>query len=312
MTIMQVCLAAVLALSAGPAGAQPVDGQRFLNIAHRGASGLAPEHTFAAWDLAGASGADYIEVDVRLTRDGVLVVLHDKTLDRTARGPAESCTGAVRSKAFRQVRRCDVGSWFNQRYPARARPEYVGLRVPTLAEVFRRYGASTAYYIEVKSDGTAPGPAERELLRLLDVYGFRQSAAIDRRVLIQSFSQSSLQFIHELDASLPLVRLLSPRAGDTRELLDTAADYAIGVAPSASIVDDGFVAAAHERCLAVHPYTVDRAARMRELIAAGVDGVITNRPDRLNAVLERDPEQVRPDASSAAAHAALMCQTDGS
>ena len=306
MKIVQLFLVALLAL---PAGAQPVDVEHFVNIAHRGASGLAPEHTFAAWDLALASGADYIEQDVHLTRDGVLVVLHDDTLDRTARGPAETCTGPVRSKTYAQLRSCDVGTWFNERYPERARPEYVGLRIPTLAQVFERYGTKTSYYIETKSPETAAGLAERELLRLLDVYGLRQSAAVDGKVLIQSFSPLSLRLIHTLDPSLPLVQLLAAGAGEARDtLLDNVADYAIGVGPSASAVDRAFVTAAHERCLVVHPYTVDSEARLSELVAVGVDGVFTNRPDTLNAVLQRDPDQVRPDAARAAAHAARTCR----
>ena len=72
-------------------------------IAHRGASGYAPEHTFASYDLAVEKGADYLEQDLQLTADGVLVVLHDATLDRTARGPAASCTGPVSEKTLAQV-----------------------------------------------------------------------------------------------------------------------------------------------------------------------------------------------------------------
>ena len=309
MKFVQLCLVALVALFVLPAGAQPVDAERFVNIAHRGASGLAPEHTFAAWDLALAAGADYIEQDVHLTRDGVLVVLHDDTLDRTARGPAEACSGPVRSKTYAQLRTCDVGTWFNERYPQRARPEYVGLRIPTLAQVFERYGTTTSYYIETKSPETAAGLAERELIRLLDVYGLRQPAATDGKVLIQSFSPLSLRLVHALDPSLPLMQLLAAGAGGARDtLLDNVANYAIGVGPSASGVDGAFVTAAHERCLVVHPYTVDGEAQLRELIAVGVDGVFTNRPDVLNALLQRDTEQVRPDAARVAAHATRTCR----
>ena len=116
-------------------------------IAHRGASAEAAEHTLAAYDLALAQGAHYIEQDLQLTRDGVLVALHDPTLDRTARGPREHCTGLVIEKTVAQLRRCDVGRWFNERYPAEARAEYVGLRIPTLAEVLARYGRRARYYI---------------------------------------------------------------------------------------------------------------------------------------------------------------------
>lgn len=293
-----------------PAHAEPVPVDRFLNIAHRGASGLAPEHTIAAWDRAIEHGADYLEQDVHLTRDGVLVVLHDDTLNRTARGPAENCSGPVRTKTWAQLGTCDVGTWFNERYPDRARPEYVGLRIPSLAQVFERYGTGVAYYIELKSPEAAPGLVQRELLRLLDLYGLRGSAVRNGTVLIQSFSPAGLRIMHALDPALPLIQLLAAvPAGAARDaLLDGVAEYAVGVGPGAGGVTTELVTAAHDRCLAVHPYTVDDAERLTELLAMGVDGVFTNRPDTLTEVLERDLAQERPDAVKAAAHANRRCR----
>ena len=170
-----------------------LEGGPVLNVGHRGAKGLAPEHTTASYDLALALGADYIEQDLRMTSDGVLVVLHDETLDRTARGPAENCTGAVSEKTLAQVKTCDMGSFFNEENPEYAREEYVGLQIPTLEEVFQRYGPSTNYYIETRSSEAPPGNSGiadssrmEELLRLMDQYGLRQPAAESWRVLIQS------------------------------------------------------------------------------------------------------------------------------
>src|SRR5918997_3834211 len=163
-----------------------------LNVGHRGASGYAPEHTIPAYDLALKMGADYIEQDLQLTRDGVLVVLHDETLNRTARGPAANCAGRVDTKTLAQLKTCAVGSWFNAAFPAKARPEYVGLRIPTLEQVFQRYGKRINYYIETKSPETADRMEER-LLALLDRYKLRKPAAVRRQVLIQSFSPASLQ-----------------------------------------------------------------------------------------------------------------------
>src|ERR671916_500502 len=146
MTVLTV----LLAFAAPVAGAAPekkAPGKKasadapVLNIGHRGASGYAPEHTFAAYDLALKLGADYIEQDLQMTKDGVLVVLHDDTLDRTATGPARNCTGLVIEKTLAQLKTCEVGRWFNRAYPLYARPEYAGMRIPTLEEVFQRYGA---------------------------------------------------------------------------------------------------------------------------------------------------------------------------
>jgi glycerophosphoryl diester phosphodiesterase len=257
-----------------------------LNIAHRGASGHAPEHTFPSYDLALRFGADYIEQDLQETADGVLVVLHDETLDRTARGPAANCTGRVADKTLAQIKTCDVGSWFNDANLDAARPEYVGLRIPTLEEVFRRYGKRANYYIETKSPESADR-MEEKLLALLDRYGLRAPAVDHRQVLIQSFSPASLLKIHaQLDPELPLIQLLygGPSLAN-QAALDVIKSYAVGIGPAAASVDRALVDAAHARGLGVHPYTVNEPAEMRALLGAGVDGMFTNFPDRLEALL---------------------------
>ena len=316
--LLAAALAAAVLLAAAPAGAkagakQPEPEDVVLNVGHRGASGYAPEHTFTAYDLALRMGADYIEQDLQMTRDGVLVVLHDETLDRTARPTAESgpgdCTGLVRGKTLAQIKTCDVGSWFNEAYPQYARPEYVGLRIPTLEEVFQRYRKSVNYYIETKSPEAAPG-MEEELLRLMDEYGLTRPAAERWQVLIQSFSPASLQKVHALDPSLPLIQLFSgTETSETiRAKLDATAAYAVGIGPSKDDVDAELVGAAHARCLDVHPYTVNESAEMEGLIATGVDGMFTNFPDRLDAVLGESAIEGRKRAAALAERANDACR----
>ena len=114
-------------------------------------------------------GADYIEQDLQVTSDGVLVVMHDGTLNRTTRGAAENCTGAVNTKTLAQIKTCSAGQWFG--------PEWVDEKIPTLEEVFQRYGKTVNYYIETKQ----PDPAdhmEEKLLALLDKYGLREPAVV--------------------------------------------------------------------------------------------------------------------------------------
>jgi glycerophosphoryl diester phosphodiesterase len=276
----------VVALVSPSAAIAEPPGEQVLNVGHRGASGEAPEHTLLAYDLAIRQGADYIEQDLQLTSDGVLVVLHDPTLDRTARGPAANCIGRVDTKTLAQLKTCDVGSWFNAAFPERARPEFVGLRIPTLEEVFQRYGKRINYYIETKSPETADRMEER-LLALLDRYGLRKAAAVRRQVLIQSFSAASLQKIHALDPSLPLIQLnsITDTSERLRAQLDGVASYAVGIGPFLSNVDVALVAAAHDRCLEVHPYTVNDSPTMTMLLALGVDGMFTNFPALLDRVL---------------------------
>jgi glycerophosphoryl diester phosphodiesterase len=249
-------------------------------IGHRGASGYAPEHTLAAYDLALTLGADYIEQDVALTADGVLVCLHDGTLDRTARGDAVDCKGAVATKTLAQLRTCDMGSWFNDAYPDRARAEYVGLKIPTLEEVFQRYGSTANYYIETKTLGTT-AQMEPELVRLLNQNRLRDGAVTKHSVLVQSFDAESLQRVRALDAEIPLVLL----GGATTAQIQAAARYAFGIGPSSGSVNAALIDAAHALGLAIHPYTVNETADLQRLARLCVDGMFTNFPDRYRAVL---------------------------
>jgi glycerophosphoryl diester phosphodiesterase len=259
-----------------------------LAIGHRGASGYAPEHTVAAYDRAIELGADYIEQDLQLTKDGVLVALHDPTLDRTARGTPENCKGLVIEKTLAQIKTCDVGLWFNAAFPQFARAEYVGQRIPTLEEVFQRYRHRVNYYIETKNPQDAPG-MEEKLLALLDKYNLRGGAVKRNQVLIQSFSDASLIKIHGLDPALPLIQLFPGLPSATiRGLLDQVKTYSVGIGPSKGSVDAALVDAAHARCLDVHPYTVNDSTEMVSLIALGVDGMFTNFLDRLTAILGHD------------------------
>jgi glycerophosphoryl diester phosphodiesterase len=258
-----------------PVSLPPAPQNTALVIAHRGASAYAPEHTFAAWDLARAMGADYLEQDIQQTLDGVLVVLHDDTLDRTARGPAENCSGPVRSKTLAQLRTCEVGSWFNERFPERARPEYVNERIPTLEEVFQRYGREVRYYIETKSPETTDLMMEQRLVALMDAYGLREPAIREQQVLIQSFSPASLLRLQAIDPALPLIQLFAAGAGLA---LEFAATYAVGIGPSAGQVDAALVQRAQALGLMVHPYTVNNPETQAALLALCVDGMFTDVP----------------------------------
>ncbi len=259
-------------------------------IAHRGASGTAPEHTFASYDRAIAMGADYIEQDLQMTSDSVLVVMHDPTLDRTTRGTAADCTGKVIEHTLAQVMRCDAGAWFNERQPALANAAYVGARVPTLEELFVRYGTTTNYYPETKNPADAPG-MERRLVALIRRYHLMPGEAPRGRVVVQSFSEPSLRLVHAMAPDLPLIQLMNQRvpAASLDSAFASIATYADGVGPDRKLVDSLFVARAHAHCLAIHPYTVDDEGEMRRLLTLGVDGLFTNHADRMRALVPGVP-----------------------
>lgn len=240
-------------------------------IGHRGASGYAPEHTLPSYDRALAIGVDYIEQDLQMTSDGVLVTMHDPTLDRTTNG-----TGPVIERTLAEVKQLDAGSWFA--------PEFAGTTVPTLRELFERYGKSANYYIETKNPEDAPG-MEEALLALLEEFDLR-AAAIERwQVLIQSFSRESLLKIRKLDPKLPVIQLI-PKEYDSaaiRAQLDSIRSYAVGIGPSRLSVDAALVDAVHAHGLAIHPYTVNDPADIALMKHLEVDGIFTDYPDRAQA-----------------------------
>jgi glycerophosphoryl diester phosphodiesterase len=273
-------------------------------IAHRGLSGLAPEHTWEAYDRAIEIGADYIEQDLHMSADGELVILHDDSLERTARGPEPHCSGRAREKSLAQLRRCDFGSWFDA--------AFAGQSIITLSELLSRYGRTTRYYIETKHPDEMPG-MEEKLVAELRQFGFLDESqswepdpgkpaaqvqandpggtdakSIDKMapVVIQSFSRDSLEKMRALAPALPRVQLVEQGdlAGQIENGLKEIASYAIGVGPNHRDVDATFVAAAHRHGLWVHPWTVNDPAEMERLIELGVDGLFTDRADRLLAL----------------------------
>ncbi|MBO1582431.1 glycerophosphodiester phosphodiesterase [Bacillus sp. XF8] len=276
---------------------------KFFNIAHRGASGHAPEHTFASYDLVKKMKADYLELDIQLTKDGQLIAMHDTSVDRTTNG-----TGEVRDKTLSEIKSLDAGSWFNEAYPEKAKQEYVGQKVPTLEEIFQKYGRSMKYYIETKSPDVYPG-MEEKLLGLLEKYNLVGQNMSSSRVMIQSFSQESLKKIHSMNQNIPLVQLLWYYPNENNEIIEwsgvthapksvtnqdfqTIKEYAIGIGPNLRndngelIINEPYMKKARENGLLIHPYTINEKEDMRLLIGWGATGMFTNYPDRLHSVLK--------------------------
>lgn len=253
-----------------------------LNVAHRGASGHAPEHTIAAYELGEQLKGDYIEIDLQMTKDGHLIAMHDETVNRTTNG-----TGLVKDKTLEEIKELDAGSWFNEKYPEYAKEEYEGLQVPTLEEVFETFGRGADYYIETKSPDVYPG-MEEKLLDLLDEYKLTGVNGRSSHVIIQSFSQESLLKIHEINPTIPLVQLKSYRtpAAITDEEIETIKEYAIGVGPNFKQIDHAYVEKVRENGLQIHPYTINEKEDMRKALEWGVTGLFTNFPDRFNEVLK--------------------------
>lgn len=272
-------------------GTGPLQPGRAIVIAHRGASAVAPEHTTAAYDRAVQLGADYIELDVQRTKDGVLVVIHDATLDRTARGVSADCTGRVAEKTIAQIESCDAGTWFNATYPALARAEFASLRVPRLADVVTRYTGATKLYIETKEPESYPG-IEADLVAVFRQNGISPGTAALPRVFIQSFSKASLVRFKALDADFPLIQLISATSPSAiiAQLPDVRT-YAAGIGVRKADVTPALIQSVHAACLLVHPYTVNDEHEMLSLLEMGADGIFTDRPDLLRDAIARAPDR---------------------
>ncbi len=259
-----------------------LNSNKILNVAHRGASGHAPEHTLAAYELGEQMKGDFIEVDLQMTEDGVLIAMHDEKVDRTTDG-----SGLVKDMTLAEIKQLDAGSWFNEAYPDKAKPEYAGLTVPTLEEIIGEFGRESRYYIETKAPNVYPGMQE-ELLRVLYKHKLNGSNAASSKVLVQSFSADSLLEIHELDPEIPLIQLISysEPATITDQEISAIKEYALGIGTSYTSIDKEYVEKIRENELLIHPFLVNSKADMERLLDWGVTGMFTNFPDRLDEVLK--------------------------
>ncbi|HUU13722.1 MAG TPA: glycerophosphodiester phosphodiesterase family protein [Terriglobia bacterium] len=239
-----------------------------LVIAHRGAAADAPENTLVAFELALGQGADAIELDVHLSADGVPVVIHDMRLDRTTSGK-----GLVRKHTAAEIRRLDAGSWFNRRYPAKARPNYSAQRIPMLAEVLGWVRAHQCrVFVEIKTGGkTYPG-IEAKVLE--EIY----RAGVAPGATIMSFDQEILRGIRKLDPGIALGTSSDRPVPTLRRARLLSARF---VVPHWALATPRFIRRAHEAGLQVIVWTVNQPRAMRRMLANAVDGIITDYPARL-------------------------------
>lgn len=267
-------LAAIVATLCLSAGTQTYAKSDFINIAHRGASGHVPEHTIQSYDMAkNKFHADYIELDIHMTKDGKLVAMHDEKVDRTTNGK-----GFIKDKTLKEIKKLDAGSWYGQ--------SFKGAKVPTVEEVFKRYGHSVNYYIETKSPEVYPG-MEKALLKLLDKYKLTSKDDLKKgKVLIQSFSPESLKLMQQLNKNVPLILLIDDPefVKLTEQNVKHIATYAKGVGYSYDLASLSNVKLFHKYGLDIHAYTVNKQKDIQLMKDMGIDGVFSNFPDRVNKV----------------------------
>ena len=272
-------------------------------IAHRGASAYAPENTVPAFELAAEQGATFVEFDLRLSKDGQIVCLHDETLERTTdvetvfpdrarvgAGPGQSTKRwLLEDFTLAELKRLDAGAWFDAKYRR--------TRIPTFTETIDALRGRSGLFIELKSPERYNG-IEELVLAELKAKGLDQPGADPRTpVLLQSFTASSLEiFAKTLGVRLPIHFLFSARDAApwiTPEGLAKIKMFATGISPEKTVVKDHpeAMARARQMGLIITPYTFrstavtgfpDVSGEMRHYLdVLRVEGVITDNPDKM-------------------------------
>ena len=225
--------------------------RRMLKIGHRGAAGHAPENTLAAIRKGIALGVDFVEIDVRCTADGALVVLHDSTVNRTTNGK-----GPIGRLSFRDVKALDAGN---------------GESIPTLQEALRVLAGRTGLMVELKVKGIS-----RKTVEVV------QTCRFNEPVIYASFLHEELGIIRSIDAQASIMPLFGrlPRAPVVRAMKYRPSHVGL----RHDTISRALVEAFHDRDMLVCVYTADRKRDIERACSAGVDGIISNVPEQVDNV----------------------------
>lgn len=233
------------------------------NVAHRGASGYAPENTIAAFDKAVEMKADYIEIDVQRSKDGELVLIHDTTVDRTTDG-----TGKVGDLTFDELRNLDAGSWKGE--------QFTGEKIPTFDEILDRYHGKIGILIELKAPELYPG-IEESVAKALKAKNLDKPS--NEKIIIQSFNFESVKKMNDLLPKVPMGVLTSSITHTTPMALQEFSTYADYFNPSYTIVSKELVNEVHDLGMKISSWTVRSQETADFLLEMGVDAIITDYPD---------------------------------
>lgn len=244
-------------------------------IAHRGWSSAAPENTAAAIIKALDLGVDAIEVDVQQSRDGILILMHDDNLKRTTSG-----TGRIKKSTFSELKKQDAGSWFSR--------EYAGEKIPSLEESLILIAGKARLFIEIKRGRDYYPDIEANVIRLINKHNAKKWC------VIKSFRDEILKTAGDIDAGIETCKLvkgnvpLLPFHIDMNFKIGSILQYkkTNSISICHKTIKPGTVAKIKQRGQQVLAWTVNEKADMKKMIAAGVDGIITDYPERLKEVLE--------------------------
>lgn len=235
----------------------------WIRIAHRGASGTAPENTLAAFKKAIEIGVDAVELDLHGTADGEIVVVHDASLDRTT-----NMRGPIKQTTLETIKRADAGAWFNS--------EFEGEQVPTLSEALACITDNTIAVLEIKD-----GPITEAVVQKI-----REMNLLELTVII-SFHTSVLQTVRSLEPRIPTGWLIGSRNGYTHPIqlcqqLTSLGSSLLNV--NHQLITEEFAYEVHRRGITLWSWTIDDVDRMRQLRSFGVQGITSNHPERFSLV----------------------------
>lgn len=230
--------------------------EEILLIAHRGASKLAPENTLKAFEKAIELGADYVEFDVHISKDGEIVIMHDSTVDRTTGGK-----GTIEEMTLKELKDLDCGE---------------GEKIPTLQDLIELAKDKIGLQLEIKAKGMA-----EKIVHLVREAGLIES------IIISSFDHDELLEIKRIEPSIKLASLILgvKKKSSIKEAIDNGFH---AIHPMDKFASSKFIASAHEHGIKVNVWTVDSKSKMRKLIEKGVDGIITNDVEAAREVLGRN------------------------
>ncbi|MDR9418832.1 glycerophosphodiester phosphodiesterase [Gracilimonas sp.] len=243
----------------------------FIVIGHRGASAYHPENTMIAFKAAYEMGAEMIELDLTLSKDGVPLVIHDETLDRTTNG-----TGNVSDYTLSEIKELDAGSWFSS--------EHEGEPVPTLEEVLKFAKGKIAVNIEIKPEAVTENwknGIEAKALEQVKKY------EMEEYVIFSSFNYRAIENLRKLDVDIPAALLYEKGQSEGRGITELVTDYQVNAFNcSRRQFSKKWAEEASENDIPVFVYTVNRESRMKKMFERGVTGIFSDKPDLLKTVVD--------------------------
>jgi len=252
------------------------DDDDFIIIAHRGASAYYPENTMIAFEKAVELGAEMIELDIALSKDGIPVVFHDAKLNRHTNG-----TSYLKYYTLEELKKLDAGSWFD--------PKFSNQTIPTLQEVLEFASGEIALNIEIKTEAVSDNiknGIEEKALQLVKKLG------MENHVLFSSFDYRAVRHLKKLDPNMPVALLYERRQSNRllpHQLVETYGADAFNC--SYRQLSRKWIANLNEHHIPTFIYTVNSQNRMQKLIEGGVHGIFTDKPDVLRNVVKQYQSQ---------------------